>query len=449
MKFKSGKRIKFIKIAAIALLLLLLTVFGVLQYRQYSSYKNTIHNKADLIVKVSVDQLIRKMAWDILKSKSFPEKEESSEEKKEKRSHGIVYPANIFIYNLKDTPNTFFTTLKLKDTTNLEYFLKKRLGITSFTSNDERRYGQSSNKKIQVVYNSRKLVMSYSFSSTNVETILEEILLEKEMMDSGSTLLSSFKQNNADVVAMKDEDVTEVHFKKGKTIISGKIKKPKNLILPSRKIMVQQPQTDVAVFGWFTGTFNSNSVKNKTVAEKLIPLDSLLTYYKGQMQIEIGGEVVQHDTIIAYEYDDDFEKVEVKTIQKKKVPGIKLTIKGDPYNSHRLLEKEKILVDNKLNRDVFPLYELSYREIDSGSFTLGNTPPNSDLTLESTTDFIGLNIDLVQLSKQIDNSRYSDYVKAVKYIKLSATGQGNVIDLNGEIEMQSENLNSLAQFFLN
>src|SRR5690606_34805386 len=142
MKFKYKGLARFSKIAAIALLLLLFLVFGVLQYRQYSSYKNTIHNKADLIVKVSVDQLIRKMAWDILKNKSFPEKEESSEEKKEKRSHGIVYPANIFIYNLKETPNTFFTTLKLKDTTSLEYFLKKRFGIAYFTANDERRYGQ-------------------------------------------------------------------------------------------------------------------------------------------------------------------------------------------------------------------------------------------------------------------------------------------------------------------
>jgi len=447
MKFKYKGLARFIKLAAVTLLLLLLVIFGVLYYRQNSSYKNAVHKRADFIVKVSVDQLIRKVAWDILRNKSFSEKEEPSTGKKEKRSHGIAYPANIFIYNLKDTPNTFFTTLKLKDTINLEFFLKEKLGIQSFTAKSEIRYGQSSNKKMQAVYNSEKLVLSYSFSDKNIESILEEILLEKAMMDPGSTLLSSLKENDADVLIMKDEDVAEVYFKKGKALIKGNITKPEHLILPSGKIMVQQPETDAAVFGWFAGMFNSNGIKNKAVGNKLIPLDSLLTYYNGQMQIEIGGEVVQHDTIVTYEYDDDFEKVEVQTLQEKKVPGINLTIQGDPYHFRRLLEKEEILIGNKLNREIFPLYELSYREVDAHSCTLGNTLPNSDITLESTTEFFGLNIDLVQLSKQIGNSHYSEYVKAVKYLKLSAAGQGDVIVLKGEIEMQSENLNSLGQFF--
>src|SRR5690606_13839083 len=157
MKIKSRKLFRFIKIAAVTMLLLLLIVLGVLRYRQCSSYKNAIHNKADLIVKVSIDQLFRKVAWDVLKNRSFSEKEESSTRKKEKRDHGIAYPANIFIYNLKDTPNTFFTTLKLKDTVNLEVFLKEKIGISSFTTKSEIWYGQSSNKKVQVVYNSKKL----------------------------------------------------------------------------------------------------------------------------------------------------------------------------------------------------------------------------------------------------------------------------------------------------
>lgn len=449
MKFKYKGLARFIKLAAVTLLLLLLVIFGVLYYRQNSSYKNAVHKKADFIVKVNVDQLIRKVAWDILRNKSFSEKEESSTGKKEKRSHGIAYPANLFIYNLKDAPNTFFTTLKLNDTVNLDIFLKKVFGVSSFISKNEIWYGQSSNRKIKAVFNANKLVLSYSFSDINIESILEEILLEKEMMDTGSTLLSTLKENDADVVLMKDEDVAEVYFNKGKALIKGNITKPEHLILPSGKIMVQQPNADVALFGWFAGTFNSNNVKNKAVGNKLIPLDSLLSYYKGQMQIEIGGEVVQHDTIVTYEYDDDFEKVEIQTLQEKKVPGINLTIQGDPYHFKRLIERNEILIDNKLNREIFPLYELSYRKVDAHSFTLGNTLPNSDITLESTTEFFGLNIDLVQLSKQIGNSHYSEYVKAIKNLKLSATEQDNAITLKGEIEMQSDNLNSLAQFFQN
>src|SRR5690606_12421174 len=381
MKFKYKGLARFIKLAAVTLLLLLLVIFGVLYYRQNSSYKNAVHKRADFIVKVSVDQLIRKVAWDILRNKSFSEKEEPSTGKKEKRSHGIAYPANIFIYNLKDTPNTFFTTLKLKDTINLEFFLKEKLGIQSFTAESEIRYGQSSKKKMQAVYNSEKLVLSYSFSDKNIESILEDILLEKAMMDPGSTLLSSLKENDADVVIMQDEDVAEVYFKKGKALIKGNITKPEHLILPSGKIMVQQPETDAAVFGWFAGMLNSDGIKNKIVGNKLIPLDSLLPYYKGQMQIEVGKKVVQHDTIVTYEYDDDFEKVEVKTLREKEVPGVNIIIQGDPFHCRRLLEKEKVLIDNKLNREIFPLYELSFREVDAHSFTLGNTLPNSDITL--------------------------------------------------------------------
>lgn len=449
MKIKPGKLIRFIKTAAITLLLLLLIFFGVLHYRQYASYRNTIHNKADFIVKVGVDQLFRKVAWDVLKNRSFFEKEKSYTEKKEKRNPGIVYPANLFLYNLKDAPHTFFTTLKLKDTVNLEFFLKEKFGISSFTSKGEIWHGHSSNKKIKAAYNFKKLVLSYSFTNTNVESILEEILFEKEMLDPGSTLLSSLKENDADVVVMKDENIAEVYFKKGKALVKGNIRKPEHLTLPSGKIMVQQPGTGTAVFGWFAGTFHPNDIKNKTVGSKLIPLDSLLTYYKGQMQIEVGGEVIQHDTIVAYEYEDDFEKVEVKTLQEKKVPGIHLTIQGDPYHLRRLLEREEIIIGNKLNRDIFPLYELSFSEIGAHYFTLGNTPLDSDITSESTTDFFGLNIDIVQLSKQIDMYSYSNYLKAIKHIKLSATDRDNIIILKGEIEMQSENLHSLTQFYQN
>src|SRR5690606_6284892 len=141
MKFKYKGLARFIKLAAVTLLLLLLVIFGVLYYRQNSSYKNAVHKKADFIVKVNVDQLIRKVAWDILRNKSFSEKEESSTGKKEKRSHGIAYPANLFIYNLKDAPNTFFTTLKLNDTVNLDIFLKKVFGVSSFISKNEIWYG--------------------------------------------------------------------------------------------------------------------------------------------------------------------------------------------------------------------------------------------------------------------------------------------------------------------
>ena len=451
VKMKKSKSIKFLKITAIGFLLLFVFIVIFLKYRNYKSYQQVVHANADIVIKVNVDQLIKKTAIDYLFHKPEDKiKDTIALKSKKEKFKGFSYPANLFLINLKDNPSTFITSVPLNDTLHIASFLNDKLKINSFSANDIFCYGKSKSKKVQVAYNNQKLVIAYSQKKKDVKNILEDILLEKNVVKINNNEYHSLKNSSADIIALKNKsNKVEINFNSGNISLEGSLEPFKDINIPTESV-VYAPNENAYIYGWFTGKFNSYSFKDVIINDIELPLDSLFNHYTKSVEIEVAGTELQRDTIITYEYDDDFEKVEVLSFQEKKVPGINIQLNGNAENVHDLLKRKLIINDNKVNSKLFPLYSLNTFKLNKEALVLTNSTLKKNEVKQKTDFFFHLNVNVTQLVNELKITTISKYMKSFKNISISAnTTSNNKIHINGDVQMDSDKVNALLPIIYN
>ena len=98
--------------------------------------------------------------------------------------------------------------------------------------------------------------------------------------------------------------------------------------------------------------------------------------------MELLGSLTQQDTITTYDYDDNFEKKEKQTITEVKTPLLFLQLSTRTSGLAGYLKKQGIITtDNKMNKEVFPLYNVSTTETKSA--LLFSTAENTLTTKQS------------------------------------------------------------------
>ena len=154
------------------------------------------------------------------------------------------------------------------------------------------------------------------------------------------------------------------------------------------------------------------------------------------------------DSIITYDYNDDFEKVDKITIQKSNIPDAKLNITTAGVGLMNYLGKQHTIdLSNKtLNKAIFPLYKIHVKETKNNLiFSTGDTNPINEKFLP-TVDFFSLEVDFLKLNKQINASLITQYLKNLKALKINGSLiKGNKIETKGTLNLINENINSLYQ----
>src|SRR5690606_11992893 len=84
--------------------------------------------------------------------------------------------------------------------------------------------------------------------------------------------------------------------------------------------------------------------------------DSLLYHYKGHIVLEWKGTVIQQDTIVNFDYDDNFELVETQEVVDKSVPEIYCSVLADAGLTDYLCAQEVLETPGStISREVVPL----------------------------------------------------------------------------------------------
>ena len=73
----------------------------------------------------------------------------------------------------------------------------------------------------------------------------------------------------------------------------------------------------------------------------------------------------QIDSVVTYEYNDDFEKVEALTASKKQVPEINIQLSGNPSKLYNYLESTSIINNGKLNTNYIESDAADYMKSDN------------------------------------------------------------------------------------
>ncbi|RAJ31107.1 hypothetical protein [Pedobacter cryoconitis] len=408
----------FIAAAAIVLLLLL-TVYGLLQYRQYSSYQNRIHQRASLIFKINVDQIVKKRGLSNLKS----------------GARGFGVPANIFVYTVSNkSALTFFCSLPVTDTTVLKAYLERVFKINHFISNAQGPvWGNSQDQSIKVVYNTQNVVICYSLIKESVNDIMGELLAGKSLLADTDDRVARLKKQDAPIVYDFKSYSGQASLTDHGLLLSGTFPL-KGLGVPDSCNRPEILAQGLSVSGWLNADLKGVLTQDVRFNGHVLEQDSLLGYYKGLLEFEVGNPVSQSQSVISYTYNDEFEKVEQEVKKEVKVPEITLSLKGNTSSLVSYLCKQGVIgTDNQLNRELFPLYQV-YGQYDNQVFQLStNQKRPMSSAYVYTPYFFFAAIDFDQLRKQNQFTLLNSYIKDLSLLKVKASRQNHQ---SGKVEAE-------------
>jgi len=439
--------LKYFSIAAMVILLLLFGFWGFLKYQDHVSYENAIHGDAGLIIKIDRNQLIRKIGLNTLSNPGYyfkaDEKDSLEIDDKEGRDNGFDTRANVFIFSLNEEPLTFYTNFEVTDSAALKTFLDDKFGMRSFEDSESSSIGMSSDKRLLAAFTRRRLVLSYAVEKRHNLKIIGQILQKKGMLNTDDSRISRFKDFKDDVVFLNNEVAGSLNFNDGVVNLSASLNKMGGYSI-SDQSRVAAVDTLCSIHLALAGNFLPDHFKPFTVNDIRIPLDSIMGTYQGYLEFKMAGKVTQADTIVTYEYDDNFEKIEVKTLQEKEVPGLSLMMKANAAEMQQLLSYRNIVKENEINRDIFPLMKLNFKT-EENTVRISNNEIKHLSPISDSDNVFFLFSDFSKLRSESGIPIPEELLKDLRKLEIYGSRVGDKIKVEGKLVLDNKDINALMQ----
>ncbi|WP_316748457.1 hypothetical protein [Pedobacter gandavensis] len=461
-----------LKISAAIILLLLFSVYGYLYFRESRSYHQQVAKNASVVYKLNVDGLLKTLAIDFAGNPGYYLKTNE----KEGQRPDFSLPANIFVYSLETSaPGTFYSGLALSDTTGLNAWLKRMLKVRDFEGRGTeapseggagqgvgRTIGTSADRKIRVAYDGKTLAIAYSFRKEAVLEELNDILDRKNRMEEAAPLMIALKKAKGHLSWTSETYTGQLNFKDGLAVIEGSFP-TKGLDIPDQPQSFVKFADNALIKVWVNAGFTSSWIpKELSLKGVSLQTDSLLKSYLGFASLEMGPAITQIDSLIAYEYNDDFEKVATVQLKKQKVPKLKLSLAARTVDLLTYLEAKQVIglgkavspdkglhADNRLNKELFPLYQVYSRT--KGDIwqlsTQENDPINrSGSVARQQSDFFSAAADLKGIRATELFPLLNSWLQPFSQLKIKAGKiDSGTARLNGTLEFENKSVNAFMQ----
>jgi len=434
------KRIKRVLIITLSLLLgIVIGLYIYLQIRDQASNRQLVHKDSSAILKVAVDDIAIDMLSNVLINPSMWQGSSTSDSTKVSGwTDGIKIPANIYFFSIGNQLNDLYTYQKLKDEAK---FLDRLLSVLHLDSSAihsvaDYWYVQSANGKISFMGNKDNVLVGLSSSSGAMLNKMQTIWAAREQQLLPIDKLQGFNGSTFDsdmlYVNLHNQDTYRFNFSMGKINVEAKVDaqafglKASSMVRKMDKdnILSFYCQADI-------GPFLAQRIPLFANNEEL--RNFLMYSYAGYVDLQWKkGQVVQQDTIIAYDYDDNFEPVEIQEVREELVPNLLMTIKGKSGTNDQIPDKLFYKVTKTVDKDYIILRT-----------ALTDT---SSLLLEPATHFLSLQYNYDEAVKEALGSL--DMLKGIKSIVLTGKEQeGKYAFLSGEIKLLESSLHPLLQLF--
>lgn len=433
--------------AAIFISVLLFIFQGILMYREYTSYQGVLHQQVDKVIKIRVDAIGESIFYNALKHPSYYyrnfTKDQDSHDQ-DSSSKGFGLPANIFLYTINGkNASTLFSSFKISDANQFEAYLRTE-NFSGFQELNTLQFASKDDGKLVVAYNNKQCVVVYNPTREDVNDIFRDMLLDDKTLNTTQTIYRTLKDADAHINYLSPTDHLSINFKDGKAVFSGSLALGAEYEVSSE--MNYPKFSEESSLKFFMNLKTSKHFEAITIQDITIVPDSILKYYNGHMLLELAGTTIQHDSIVTYEYNDDFEKVEVKTVSVKEVPEINLMLSANSKNFLSYLQHASIVNDNYLNANIVPLYQF---KVDTTANTIQLSTHLSKIIRSDQTSYngvFGLEIDFEKLKSQNHFSMINDYLNKTKILNLKGTLVNKTsMAIEGELQLKAQDINAMAQ----
>lgn len=454
---------KIVKIVVPIIILVGIVYWGYKFINNTSSLLNVLHKNADAVVKIDLHSIKETVVLDALSAPKFYYDNisfsSSIKDKDSTLEKGInLRPYTAILYTLKNVENTVFSTLPIDNSiyfnTYVKEYVKKKKG--EIQDAEGYKYAVLEKSKVCIAWNSKNLAIAVTpnkIDLTKVTTVFTDVLVDEELIvDKNNSLIQKLKSINDHIVYVKGTSVIGLNFKDGKLAVAGQLEVDKSSVF-SKEITVNSiPDASLQMYLDYSFTDKNHkkdfisTFKNSSFLQKSnLQIDSIAKYSNGFFSLAVSGKTKQQDTIITYDYDDNFNKVEKKTVQEKEAP--------------------KMYVNFGVNKNGLPAYLQAQGAIDQGVFTalpiynfyvsstaktslFATTKNNPKTAIFKSVNFLDVTANFSKLNKDISFPKSSLLFGLLNTldVKANLVKQG-VVGLEGTLSAKREDINIITQIF--
>ncbi len=161
-----------------------------------------------------------------------------------------------------------------------------------------------------------------------------------------------------------------------------------------------------------------------------LKVDSLAHFMNGEIQANFHDLMVKVDTIVTYDYDDDFNKVEIKKVEKNLQPSYSMSIGLSP-EGEQYMRRQKAIVSQD-GQDILAIMPLvkTYCDYDSTNLNLFTDDHRNELQESNSKFELSFNTGASNSAKG-----WSKRMKEIDDISISISSEN---DINGVINLSDE-----------
>ena len=441
---------KFFKIIAVIILSLLIFFVGIFKYRQYRANQVLIPRNATSVLKVSTDEILRSLAANMIANPRFYLKSDDQPKPtvvQNKLASGLRIPASLYLFTMENqSTNAIFTRFDVKSKNNFETFIQQTLKFKISKQQNGMSFASSSLGNVVICYNTEAAAIVFSGEIKNFDSILINLLKQENFLKLSESKFNTLKASSHHIAYSDTKNRFNIDFNTGAFNFDAEFST--EAIVPAAEPKHRIFNKESTASFWLNADFPTTENKTYRFKNAIIERDSLLKYYKGYLDFEWTNSTSQTDSIITYEYNDDFEKVEKITLQKKEVPNFTLNIAANANGLKSYLNLQGIinLDSGTVNKSVFPLYK-AFVSGNSEQFLLGTTKDlKVDTKKEGSKDFLSLDVNFKKLNTQLNVPGVNRFLKS--FDRLSIKGKAvnaHQVRLDGRVTLINEDINSLYQ----
>ena len=451
---------RVISIIAGIVLLVAAAGWSYLAYRQYRSYQTLIPWAATSVIRIQVDALATDIAWNALWNadhyRGSPLEGRVGVGRKSWNRMGIAIPANVFLYQIDHPqsaafPDVFFGSLPLADSAAFAGWLASESGMQV---RQDTLGTVALSEQAVIRFKAQEVLFALSPARAAKDLhlltgVLDTLLLPRASVPVSESPFSEIQHRDGHLCILGKYDAA-VDFKKGAVLFS--VRRETDPALAAGGHSPHFADSNAASL-WFQGPLNGLlSGRQFHIGTHTLHGDSLLSHYRGRMVMEWRGTVIQQDTVIGYDYDENFNMIERQEVVERRIPAIYLSLLADTGLRHYLQTQEILnATGNGINRDVFPLFQVGVGQLDDGYLRF-HTAPSADAPPEADRGGHGrfhLSVNFSKMNMQEIAPLAAPFIQ--RFDRLEAHGQ-TAADrqqrIRGKLLMKDQRINSLVQLLM-
>ncbi|WP_299133368.1 hypothetical protein [uncultured Tenacibaculum sp.] len=430
---------------------ILITV-GYFRYNPTVVVNKVIPNTAEAVVRVNLRAIEYNVVTDIISHpfSYFNSKKSTSSSSTKVRKIALLdqveIPADLFFYtNYQNLKGVWVSSaIKVKEKKTLIEFFEQE-GFKEKTGQNFRYY--ESKNIVYVLLDDNLKVLIKLKKVENIEIKLAAVLNVKEYLTDEDLIIQKIRESKGLLaLATKQDDFFEIKINKQVLNLTGVIGEVNNIFLPHQTRFKAGKMAHVT--GKLKVGFISNLIEksNKESFKKLttLSLDSLSTSWNGGFELNLQGFKEEIDTIVTYEYDDDFNKVEKKSVQKKRNPNVSLYLnKTDAFYKYLTSKKAVKTIGSKKVFTMNPLFTTFINEDKLGVLLYFSKEPLKKVSNANDKFTLFFNVEKYNKVNRGIYNISNKYFRLIENIKANVTSQN---DVTIEISLKNKSQNFMYQF---